>query len=289
MSGLSVHLSSGATTVARAWDITRRDGVVLGFTDHDCDLAFNGIDYVASDGLTARALERGAGLAVDNTEVAGVLSDQRITETDLDAGRFDGAQVRMWLVNWTDVEDRQMRFRGSIGEITRSGGSFTADLRGLKQALNQPRGRAFQRSCGAILGDQRCGFDLSLPGYSADVTVGSLREGWIDIQGAEGITAGWLSHGYATVLDGAANGLGAPIRADRMTGSSREVSLWSVPAGLGSGDRLRVLVGCDKSFGTCRERFGNQINFRGFPDIPGDDWLMRPPVVSGNLTGGSRR
>lgn len=46
---------------------------------------------------------------------------------------------------------------------------------------------------------------------------------------------------------------------------------------------------CDKRWATCRGTFGNGVNFQGFPDIPGDDFLTAVPVQGGRNDGGSRR
>ncbi len=74
-----------------------------------------------------------------------------MTEVDIAAGRFDGAEVTAWLVDWTDVTARKVLFRGSLGEITRSGGAFSAELRGLMEWLNWPRGAGVSGpvSCGS--------------------------------------------------------------------------------------------------------------------------------------------
>ncbi len=158
------HLRSGTTTVCRAWAVTRRDGVTYGFTDHDEALEFEGIAFRADSGLSAGAIQQATGLAVDNTEAVGVLSDAALREEDIQAGRFDGAEVRAWLVNWADVSQRVLKFSGSLGEIKRAGGAFQAELRGLTEALNQPQGRVYQSPCAAVLGDAACAFDLSAPG-----------------------------------------------------------------------------------------------------------------------------
>lgn len=44
-------------------------------------------------------------------------------------------------------------------------------------------------------------------------------------------------------------------------------------------------LGCDRQLGTCRGRFGNVLNFRGFPHIPGNDFVLRYPR-SGRELGG---
>lgn len=46
---------------------------------------------------------------------------------------------------------------------------------------------------------------------------------------------------------------------------------------------------CDKRWETCTGTFANGLNFQGFPDIPGDDFLTAAPVGGGRHDGGSRR
>lgn len=166
---LQAHLQTGVTTLCRAWALERRDGTVLGFTDHDCVLSFDGLRFQPGSGLTARAVSQATGLSVDNTEALGVLSDAAVREADIEAGRFDGAEVRCWLVNWQNVSMRWLQFRGSIGEIRRAGGAFEAELRGLTELLNQPLGRIYQKPCTAVLGDAACRFDLETPGYAVEL------------------------------------------------------------------------------------------------------------------------
>jgi uncharacterized phage protein (TIGR02218 family) len=285
------HLESGRTTLCRAWAVTRTDGVVLGFTDHDCPLTFDGISFKPDSGLTAKALQQGTGLAVDNTEAMGVLSDAVIREQDIDAGRFDGAEVRAWLVNWADPDVRWLQFRGSLGEIRRAGGAFHAELRGLTEMLNTPQGRVYQKPCTAVLGDSACRFDLAQPGYRAELAAETVEEQrefrWGALQGYE---PGWFRRGRLTVLSGAAEGLWGVIKQDRSVSEARVIELWE-PLGLeiAPGDMIRLDPGCDKRPETCRLKFANLINFQGFPDIPGEDWMLAVPRSTNANTGGSRR
>ncbi len=46
---------------------------------------------------------------------------------------------------------------------------------------------------------------------------------------------------------------------------------------------------CDKRWATCVGTFANGVNFRGFPDVPGDDFLTAYPAGSARNDGGSRR
>lgn len=186
---LAAHLATGSTRVARTFMVTRQDGVVFGFTDHDRDLSFDGITFRADSGLTAKAFSQATGLAVDNTEAFGALTSGALTEGDILAGRFDRAEVQVWLVNWSDVAERSLIFRGHVGDITRTGGAFTAELRGLAEALNAPQGRIYHARCSAILGDGACGFNLSQPGYFvervAETVEGGQRLTFADFAGFE--------------------------------------------------------------------------------------------------------
>ncbi|MBW7921205.1 MAG: DUF2163 domain-containing protein [Rubellimicrobium sp.] len=268
-----------ATTQARAWAVTRRDGVTLGFTDHDRALSFEGITFAPDSGLTARAVVATSGLAIDNSEVLGALSGAAISEADIEAGRYDGAGVRLWVVDWRDVARRHLRFRGTLGEIRRGEGAFHAELRGLTERLNQPRGRSFERSCPAVLGDAACGFDVARAGFSAEITLPEAGDGQRFRFAVPGDHAdGWFAHGRLEVLTGAARGLVGIIKEDRLRGAMRAVLLWApLRAPLAAGDRLRLVAGCDRRAETCRAKFDNMLNFQGFPHLPGDNWLLVGP------------
>ena len=284
------HLATGTTTVCRAWAVTRADGTVLGFTDHDRPLRFEGISFKADSGLTAKALQQSTGLSVDNTEAMGALSDAAITEADILAGRYDGAEVQSWLVNWADVSQRMLLFRGMLGEITRAGGAFHAELRGLAERLNQVQGRVYHRHCSAILGDRQCKFDTSLPGYFSEAPVQSV-EGAVVLHftGLEPFEDRWFERGRLLVQSGAAAGLSGFVKSDRLAGTgARRVELWQrLGADLAPGDLVRLEAGCDKRGATCRQKFNNFLNFRGFPHIPGEDWLTSYPTSGGVNDGGS--
>ena len=283
------HLKTGATSLCRAWAVVRRDGQTYGFTDHDLDLTFEGIVFKAESGLSAGAIQQATGLSVDNSEAVGALSDAALREEDIQAGRFDGAEVRAWLVNWADVSQRVLQFRGSLGELKRAGGAFQAELRGLTEALNQPLGRVYQSPCGAVLGDAACKVDLSLPGYFAELPVEAVEDRKVfRFADMTEFDDRWFERGRIVMLSGAAEGLIGLVKNDRLSGDGRMVELWeALGASVAVGDMIRIEAGCDKRSETCRLKFDNLLNFQGFPHIPGEDWLMGYPSEGQPLDGGS--
>ncbi|HRO11644.1 DUF2163 domain-containing protein [Amaricoccus sp.] len=288
---LQARLDGGATRLCRCWLVSRRDGSEMGFTDHDEDLAFGGVIYRASSGMDATALQSATGLSVDNAQAVGALTSAAIREEDIRAGAYDGAEVRQWLVDWERPELRVLMFRGTLGEIRRSDGAFEVELRGLAEPLNAPVGRSILRTCDRALGDGRCGFDTGRPGFSGEGVVVSAAGASLSASGLGGFAAGWFEHGTLLWLTGANAGEKAAVKAD-LAGAAglRGLSLWQEPGRRAAvGDRFRVVAGCDKRAETCRAKFDNLINFRGFPHIPGDDWVTAYPKEGATHDGGSQQ
>jgi len=266
---LAAHLARDATTTCHAWRVTRRDGVVLGFCEHDRDLTFDGTIFLAASGFSASEAEAATGLSAGADEVAGGFSNVAIREQDLATGRYDGARVDLFLVNWAAPDQHMLLNTREIGEVSRAGGQFRAELRSLAHRLNQPQGRVYNRRCDASLGDARCGVNLgSWRGEGAVIAVKDASR--IVVSGLGGFESGFFRQGVLTFSGGVA--IDVEAHAKRPDGSA-ELTLWlplEVP--VAAGDTFVVTAGCDKSFATCRVRFANHLNFRGFPHVPGADF-----------------
>lgn len=268
-------LASGVTTFARCWLLERTDGVRLGFTDHDRDLSFGGDIYEAMAGVDPTEINQSHGLNVDTMEIAGALQSDKINEIDLAAGLYDNAKLTLYLVDWTNVVIRDVLFAGSIGEVSRGRVHFSAEMRGLAHALNQERGRVFSRGCDADLGDARCGVDLDDPAFKGNgtVTVATSNRSFA-ATGLGSFVDGWFKSGRLVWTSGANEGAAIEVKFHSNNGVTVRFELWeTMPFDVAIGDTFSVTAGCDKSLETCRARFDNVVNFRGFPYIPGNDAL----------------
>jgi uncharacterized phage protein (TIGR02218 family) len=274
--GLAAHLAAGATTLARCWRVRRRDGAVLGFTDHDRPLVFDGTTFEPHAGFVASEIPSSLGLAVDTAEVGGALVSPLLREEDIRAGHYDSAEVEIFLINWSAPQERLLLEVFAIGEIAREGSAFKAELRSLSHMLDQERGRIYAATCDAELGDERCRVDMSAEARRAvGHVVSVVGPRTLAIAGAEHIAVGHLTRGALRWTDGANSGQVIEIRDDRAVGTDRAVELWEAPAVAPEpGDAFLVTVGCDKRFATCRDRFANTVNFRGFPHMPGNDFAV---------------
>ncbi len=274
---LDAHLRTGTTTLCWCWRLTRRDGVTFGFTDHDQALTFDATTYEACAGFTASDIKDGVGLSVDNLEVTGALSSATLTDDDLAAGRYDDARVEIFRVNWQDTDQRLLMRSGSLGEVRRSGASFAAEIRGLQHYLQQPKGRLFQLTCDADLGDARCTVDLETPAFKATATVlAMLTPRRFTVSGLSSYAHEFFSRGLAVFVTGPAAGTKIEVKTHANAAGVVTVELWTDAEGPpGAGDTFTITAGCDKRIETCKARFANAINFRGFSAMPGNAFLTK--------------
>ncbi len=269
--GLQSHLDSGTTTLCQCWRLTLRSGEKFGFTDHDEALSFDGTTFEAQAGFTGSEIESSIGLNVDNLEASGALQSGALDELRLTSGDYDHAKVEIWRVNWQDVTQRILQRQGHLGEVTYGQGRFTAEVRGLAHLLNQQKGRLFQFSCDADLGDARCGVNLTATIFHGTGTIGAIVDNSIGLSGLGAFADDWFTRG-ALLWSG---GRQLSIKRHRTFSSHARIDLWSTPKfTIAIGDVVTVQAGCDKQFATCRAKFSNAINFRGCPHMPGSDFVL---------------
>lgn len=265
---LLAHIQGETTTLATCWKVTRTDGQVFGFTDHCSDLTIDGVVYSASSGYTATSIQSASGMNVDNLDIHGALDSNTITEQDLLAGLWDFAAVEIFIVNYSDLTMGSLNLRtGNLGAVQTGRGMFVAELRGMMQRLQQAVGRLVMPACNADLGDSRCGINLETftDGTVAGtvVSVSSNRQ-FTDTSLTQ--AAGWFDGGLLAWTSGMNAGLAAEVK----TFASGAITLHlPMPYAVQTGDAFTITVGCNKSLATCRDKFSNVVNFRGFPHLPG--------------------
>jgi uncharacterized phage protein (TIGR02218 family) len=269
-SAFAAHLQGEVTTLATCWHIARRDGVAMFFTDHDADLVVDGQIYRATTGMAPSAVSSQLGLAVDNLEIEGLLSDDAITEDALLQGLYDHAALTIFMVNYADPTMGRLPVKtGWLGEVTVRDGVFVMEVRGLSAALQQQIGEVYTPTCRAQLGDGRC--KLALAALTVSGTVDAVESVFAFSDAARTEADGHFTYGTITFTSGANAGRSMEIR-DFNDG--RFSLFLPLPAPVLAGDAYQAVAGCDKQAKTCRTRFGNLLNFRGEPHVPGSGRLF---------------
>lgn len=281
---LQAHLDTGATTLAWCWRLMRADGHILGFTDHDYDIAFAGTIYQAASGFSGTDIHTSLGLSVDNLDVTGALASSHLNEDDLVAGLFDNAGVEIWRVNWRSPEQRVLMMSGTVGEVRRDGTAFTAELRSLAHYLSQEQGRVYQYACDATLGDARCGVSRTIStGTVTDAATAHL----FTANDLGDVSSGHFMHGLVTWQTGGNSARVMEVKRHTVTADGHVIELWrSMPSTIQLGDTFHISAGCDKTISACHKKFDNVLNFRGFPHIPGNGYLLAVPAPGGLANNG---
>lgn len=281
---LASHLAGGTTSLVTCWYVQRVNQQALGFTSSDRDLWIDGLLYEAASGMSRTAIRSTSGLQVDNLEISGFLDSDRITESDLRAGLWDHAVIRVFEVNAADLSMGAMKQqRGWLGEVSVTDNfTFKVEMRSLMAALNATIGEPYSPGCSARVGDVRCGKDLAEYTATGTVFVADDRRSFSTDLASSTVrlttsttgapSTGYFDGGLLRWLTGANAGLGAEVKF--YAAGSIELQLPMANAVV-AGDTFEAETGCLKDRMTCFTKFGNVARMRGFPDLPGLDKLLR--------------
>lgn len=264
--GLKAHYASGTTTLATCWRATLTDGTVVAATSLDRDIVFDGLTYVAAHGYSPSDIESSAELNPDNLEVEGFLASPAITDDDIHSGRWDYAAIEIFEVNYADLTMGKNILRtGTLGEVRGGRSKFTAELRGLLQAYTRTIVRLVTEECGADLGDARC--KVNLAAITVNGMVSSVLENRIIVDQGAFQVDDWYTGGKLTWTSGANAGRSMEVKRNTFGRIELTHAMYSP---ILPGDNFTIYPGCLKRFKEdCIGKFANGLNFRGFPDLPG--------------------
>lgn len=281
------HLERDCTTLCHCWRIIRRDGTLLGFTDHDRKLLLDGDTFEPQSGLGQSEARSSLGMAIDTVDVEGALTSDVLSEADIADGLYDGAQVEILLVNWNDPAQFALLRRSSVGRVTRLDGRFVAELESIGASLDKPNGRFLRRLCDARLGDVRCGADVSGETYNGSgVVLKQTAPGTLAVSGTDGFSGGWFAFGDLTWTSGPLADRTVTVLDHKRTPEGLLIVLPPAETLPSVGTGFTIRAGCDKRFSTCKTKFDNPLNFRGFPHLPGNDAAYSYVTDGGLFDGG---
>ena len=261
---LSSHLASSLTTLATCFKITLSNGQQMGFTSCDTDLHIGGLVYQADAGCTPSAIVSQQNLAADNLEIKGMISSDLITEEDLLSGKYDQAEILVFLVNYQDLSAGELILhRGWLAEITLQGAAFCAEIRGISDKTNNCITKLYSEGCRASFGDNCCSLDLAKYQHKA-VIAEIISDRQLRLSESP---IGFFNYGQLKYTNG--------VLAIKHCHQTQVTLLQSQTHLLHLGEQVLLTAGCDKKFTTCCEIYHNAINFRGETHLPGMNQLNK--------------
>lgn len=263
-------MTGNVSSLSFCWRIERADGAGLALTSHDETVVRDGVEHRPDPGVVPAAISRSLGLEPHSSEIAGALTADALSGGDLELGRWDGARVTLSAVDWEDVQAPSLRLiGGKLGDVSVSGGSFSADLLGAESRLNEAVCPSTSPECRAEFGDNRCRVDLA--GRTARARIVAVDGGRLQVDRTfdERFLFGRIR--YLAGANCGSTSVVIGVEGDTIT--VRDLPRGAVEPGC----VVEVREGCDKRFETCVNRFVNALNFRGEPHLPGTDLLTRYP------------
>ena len=273
---LKTHLAQEITTTAFLWRIQRVDATEFFFTDHDVDIVYGGDTYKAINSASISGMQQSGKLNTDTFDFEMLLDSADITAADLRAGRFNFADVWVYLINYADTTQGIVSLmRGKLGEIEiKSDGQAKAEFRSLAQLVNQAIGRVLGPECDADLGDARCGVTLAT--YTETGTLTGVTDNKTFADSSRSEANDYFNYGVLTWTGGNNNGLSKEVK-DFVNATGTFTLVGPMPFAVQVGDTYSVYAGCDKTKSICKDTFSNLVNFRGFPSVPGLDSSLEYP------------
>lgn len=274
-----VYANPAGTQRADLWKITRRDGVVFGFTSWDSDFLWGGTVFHTCGSLQDSASESSSQIGeTGSVTLTGLIDTDLITDAELYGGLFDDAFVEAWVVSWGAGPDVASPFRvaaGWMGKVTRGQASYEAEVLGPGTRLAQTAMvKFFQPGCRWAFGDADCQVDadaLTIGGIAATGSVGRYAVEFAP-RSVPSETAIW-SNGVLAWTSG--KNAGVSCQTEVIDWTSGILSLWDLaPFEAAPGDTFTLTPGCTYDTGGCKV-YGNYLNYGGFDHVPGPDSLQQ--------------
>lgn len=273
---LQAHIEGEVTTLATCWRILRSDDEEYFFTDHDAAIVYDGDSYTPLEAGRPSSYRQRSDASVAGLDIEMAFGPDSDLDAELRAGLFDHAEVWTFKINWAAPAQGIIQLaRGRLGEVEIRENVAKIELRSLAQLLSTQIGRIYTPECDATLGDARCGVNLATYTRTGAVAVATSRRVFTVSGNAAGQASGYFAYGRVAFTSGACSGLTMQVESY----ASNVITLVEpMPYAFAVADTLNAYAGCDRRFATCKDRFSNKDNFRGFPHIPGVDKILNVPA-----------
>lgn len=256
-------------TGAYQWIIQRPDGAGFAATSHDRRQHVDGMTIEPDMDLRPFELAISERMFGSRLDLQGGVSNPALTTRDLLAGRWDGASVQLLASDWMDAAAAVPICEGELGQVRAEGGQLAMAVDLLPAATREQPCIQTSPECRAVLGDRHCRVDMRSRAHRVQVTAVYPDHCTINVS-----DTGRFAMGRLRWISGPNCGIEQVI----MSVDGPQLSLQNhSELVIGIGDRAIVREGCDGRRATCSERFGNILNFRGEPDLPGSEILLRFP------------
>lgn len=276
----------------------------IGFTSNSRDMTLpghQGVTFYSAAGITPTVIEQALENPT-NLEIQGLYQSGLFQQSDVVRGKWDFASVEIFSACWDNVNlGELLTFKGNLGEIKDYDIYFKTEARGLMARLSSDASMLTSKYCRVKeFQDSECGHTATTVvvggttyALSALVTAtyaSSSRRDFI-FDGPNNFTSipsgytlpptDFFNNGTLTASDSDNAGVTREIlKYEKLSASSYSISLKrSFPYDFPTNGYpvFTLKAGCNRTVEDCK-KYGNIINFRGEPYVPGMETLNRIPA-----------
>lgn len=276
-------------TLCSCIKITLKNGKKIAFTTHVSNMRFiEEPDLVyLSKGFTPTALSQNNEMAVDNLNGQMVIDNENILQDDLEKGIYNNAEFQIFEINYMSKVNGYYTYEkwipginGTIGEVRRDKLQFDTEFRSLAQYLAITIVDLCKVNCNVDLYDSKC--KLNIDALETDgitfkwhrtTTIETITRSNTFTIADDSKDTDFYNNGTIEFLTGQNAGRKYTVKSwDKTT----KTIVIQIPTNypIAIGDQVKVFAGCSKYKGDCVIKFNNYVNYRGFYDIPGIDFII---------------
>lgn len=274
-SALEDHFKQDVTSLAMCFDIERRDGTVLGFTNHDKPIEYDGVTYDPFSSAAMFNLEQLMTTEADNMEMSIAFDDKYITKEEIQRGEYDHAFMRIFFINHQDPDQGILKLTsGYLGTAEIKEYGAKAEMMSLANALQTEIGCKYSYKCRATWADEECGFNEDDFKVTGTVDTASDKKTFTDPDRDE--AENYFKYGVVKFTSGDNEGWTREVKAFK---DGQFDLLFAFPFDIAEDDEYEALPGCSNYPEDCKNKFGenNIANYRGEPFLPGRDEVGKYP------------
>ncbi|MBL1420252.1 MAG: DUF2163 domain-containing protein [Alphaproteobacteria bacterium] len=276
------HLALNVTQICHCLKIEKGD-ISLYLTDHDRPLLFLEDGYFPDENLTIAPAKFYRNLRDDQFEISSFIDDNGLSYDLIEADHLQDAQFYLYQVNWGKPDEYNLLKIGVVGDVYLEAAHVKLAMHGIAKPLEKRHNRLLQEKCDAQFAGDRCNIDTELAIYHKLGQVSLLKTTHsFEIELPSGVDSGYFDGGSLEWQSGENINVGAEklriMRQFKLSDCIHSIILYrTAKYPIALEDELKLTVGCDKSFATCRDRFANSAEFRGFDQMPGKAFKFTYP------------
>lgn len=254
----------------RCYKISLKNNTNLYFTEYSENLIIEKNIYLAQNLFTIKQIKKTSELENLINTITGYIDENYFKQNEINAGKFNNALIEIFLFN-IQTDEKLNLYNGIIKSISIQENIFIMNCNNVS-FLENHLGDTFSPLCNCSFCDDKC--KLNKDNFIANGTISEIINNTQIIINTITIINkpnNYYNNGLITF-----NYNNQFYSTEVKTSDGKLIIFkFPLPFELQINNSFQIMIGCDKMFTTCYQKFQNAINFRGQPNIPRNEKIFQ--------------